>query len=172
MVSDFIWHWWLPIILASSRSQKTASKKLKCKREEFFLKMTKNLSEMSKKKHLEFIKNFKCKRTSLLDAFERSRKKLSCNILLVDESSVVRELSPKKRRICFCGPWKGTPEPYGPAITSLRICFSIDTVGLLNTARFQNIKSQDQGIFRKPRSTILSHSSANVSVQRQATRYL
>jgi len=30
---------------------------------------------MSKKKHLEFIKNFKCKRTSLLDAFERSRKK-------------------------------------------------------------------------------------------------
>jgi len=32
----------------------------------------------------------------LLDSFERARENLSCNVLLVDVSSMVRELSSKK----------------------------------------------------------------------------
>jgi len=41
MASYFIWHWWLVIVHAGSQSHKNASKKLRCRPHEFFLKKDK-----------------------------------------------------------------------------------------------------------------------------------
>ena len=49
--------------------------------------------------------------------------------------------------------------------------FELMIVGLQSIAGFQILKYQDQEIFRKSRSTFISHSSRNLLVWHQATKY-
>jgi len=57
------------------------------------------------------------------------------------------------------------------AHSNFSFAFQLINIGLLNTARFQNFKYSDQGNFRTTRSTFISHSSRNIRVYCQATRY-
>ena len=66
MKFEFFWYWWLKF--ASSRSQKSASKKLKY-RVKYFWKCSKACSKRTKKVNL--IKTFKCKHTFMLNSSER-----------------------------------------------------------------------------------------------------
>jgi len=49
-------------------------------------------------KTADFLRNFKYRHNLLLDLSGRSHENLSCNVLLLDIPSVVRELSLKNRR--------------------------------------------------------------------------
>jgi len=80
---------------------KKALKKLKKKCENFFLKIIKNWPKTGKKTKKSILKNSKCRHTFLLDSSERSHRKFSCNVLLVDTALVVHELSPQNCQIYY-----------------------------------------------------------------------
>ena len=90
---------------------KKASKKLEAKREADFSMLTENCQKSLTKnqKNYSFLKYFKCKHTCV-DLPETSFENLSCNVLLVDVASVVRELPHKNPLKCqyigFCGPYR------------------------------------------------------------------